>query len=193
MKTSIILALSILLATGVAAQDRYKIKKAHIEYITETMGMSIKSTLDFDDYGKKQAVVTVIDMMGFKKTNKMLTINNYMYILDMEAKSGVKSPTDNQEDISAIDFANIPQEMKDEYKIVDLGTETVADKKCQVFSMENEGAKSKLWVWKNIPLKSEVEKDQMTVSMAAKKIEINPDFDTDTFEVPKDFTITDMD
>jgi len=191
-KVSILLVLSILFTINISAQDKYKIEKAHIEYVTQTMGMSMESTLDFDNYGKNQVITAVINMMGMNKTSKILTHNGYTYILDMETKSGTKTPAEDGDQIEEVDFSNIPQEIKDKHKIVELGEETVAGKTCQVFSMESEGIKSKLWVWKNIPVKTEADQGGMTVVMEAKKIDTNPSFPVGTFEVPKDFSITDM-
>jgi len=192
-KASILLVLSILFTINIAAQDKYKIKKAHIEYVTKTMGMSMESTLDFDNYGKDQVITAVINMMGMNKTSKILSHNGYTYMLDMGTKSGTKIKNEEGDDyIQEIDFSNIPQEIKDEHKIVALGNETIAGKTCQVFSMENEGAKSKLWIWKNIPVKTEADQGGMTVIVIAKKIDANPNFPTATFEVPKDFSISEM-
>ncbi len=191
-KTSIILFLAILFSVNISAQTEYKIKKAHIKYATETMGMSMETTLDFDNYGKDQAITAIIELMGFKKTSKILNYQNYMYVLDMDAKTAIKSPADNVDDIKEVDFDNIPQEMKEKYQIKELGNETVLGKTCQVFSMVDEGTKSKLWVWKNIPLKTEVEQSNMVVKMTAKEIDTNPNFPADNFKVPADFTISNM-
>lgn len=191
-RLSILLIISVLLTVSVSAQGKYKIEKAHIEYETEAMGMKIESTLDFDNFGNDQVVTAVINMMGMNKTSKVLTHGAYNYILDMESKSGTKSPTDGGDDIKGVDFSNIPQEIKDEYNIKELGTETVAGKTCQKFSIETEGVVSKLWVWKNIPLKTEANQGGATVVMLAKKIDTKPSFEAATFEVPEGFTITDM-
>lgn len=191
-KASILLIISILITVNISAQNKYKIKKAHIEYETQAMGMSIVSLLDFDNFGSKQVVTAVINMMGMNKTSKVISHDGYIYMLDMEAKSGTKTPAEEGENVKNLDFSNISQEMKDKYKIEDLGTEKVSGKSCQVFSIENEGAKSKLWVWKNIPLKTEVDQGGVNVVMLAKKIDTNPSFPIGTFDIPTDFTITDM-
>ena len=195
-KISIILIASILFATtGFAQKQKYKIPQCEIDYAMEFMGMSFEAVSYFKNYGEKQSVITKMEMMGQKTTTQVLTTATHVYQLNLEKKTGTKTALDKQspDDLKSIDYDNISKEVKEKYNIKELGKETIAGKTCKIFSIEKDGAESKFWIWNNIPVKYEVSQSGMKIVMTAKKIDTNPTFPAGIFDVPKDYSITDLD
>ena len=187
MKKFSFLFVLILLVSGLTyAQNKYKVEKGFIEYKMDMMGMTMNSQTYFKDYGAVSA--QTVSMFG--NENRTLVKDDYVYSLDMNSKTGVKMPYSQGEGMSDFDYDNIPQDIKEKYNIVEEGNESVAGKDCKIFSMESEGAKSRMWIWKNIPLKMVVEKEGVQMTMVATTVNTNPDFPAGIFEVPADFTIS---
>ena len=187
-KLNFLFVLMLIISGTAFSQGKYKVEKGFIEYKMDMMGMSVTTQTYFKDYGETSAQTA--DMFG-QKTRTLLT-KDYVYSLDMGSKTGTKMAVDGETGaVDNIDYDNIPQEMKDKYHIVESGKGTVLGKECKIIEMESDGAKNRLWVWNNIPLKMVVEKGGMQMTMEATKVETNPSFPAGIFEVPADFTITD--
>lgn len=195
-KITIILVASILLATtGFSQKKKYKIPKCKIVYVMEFMGMSFDATSYFKDYGANQSVITNMDIMGQKTTQQVLTTPTHVYTLNKEKKTGTKMSIEKQapDDLKNLDYDNITPELQKKYNIKNTGTETIAGKSCKVFSIEQDGAESKFWVWNNIPVKYEISQSGMKIVMTAKSIDTNPIFPSGIFDVPTDYSVTDLD
>jgi hypothetical protein len=180
---------------AVKSEGRYKLKAALIEYEIDMMGIKAKSTLYFKDYGKFQCVEASMEMMGVSSVNRTLEIDGYTYTLKMDQKTGSKiKSVVNKEDMdpNEMDFDNLSDEIKTKYKIVEKGNQEVAGKNCKVFGMTIEGQEATFYVWNNIPVKYEMNQNNMTMIMKAIRIEENPSFPAGIFDVPKGFTIEEI-
>ena len=194
-RTIIILALATLLSVSINAQaKKYGLKSAVVSYSTETMGMKVKSTLYFEDYGKIECTQTVFEMdLGATKeviNHRDLTKDGYAYSFDIEKKTGTKraiSPRNSGQ----YDFANMSDKMKKEYQLKELGSEKFLGRDCKKYSMNNKDMEMKgtFLIWNNIPLKSETNAGGMDAKMFTTKIEENGKIPADIFEVPKNVII----
>jgi hypothetical protein len=71
--------------------------------------------------------------------------------------------------------------------VTKLGEEEILGKTCQIYSLTENGAEVKLWVWKGMMLKMESSQQGMTIKIIATEIsESTPD--QALFEIPSDFT-----
>ncbi len=86
-----------------------------------------------------------------------------------------------------VDYDNLSEEIKEKYKIVELGKEEILKKPCKIIEMGEDSSRVKLWVWKNIILKTEMSQMGIKVVMIATKLDTNPDFPPNIFVLPADF------
>ena len=183
--------------------ERYGIKAAIVEseMNMEKMG-KVTTTKYFDDYGKKELTksATAISMMG-KEINSVsysMMKDDYIYIWQEGAKDGSKMKMDASKfDPKDANFDKLTQEMKDKLKIKEEGSEDILGKTCKVisFTLDDErakGATGKSSVWKGIALKSEFGMLGHTMLMEAKKLDENPSFSANQFELPADVTFKEL-
>ncbi|MDF1546429.1 MAG: hypothetical protein P1P88_01315 [Bacteroidales bacterium] len=171
---------------------KYDIESGYITYKMSMMGMDTKTTMYFKDYGKTEASITEMEMMGQKSTTKMLRKDNIVYSYSLEQKMGTKMKM-GAEDIAA------EGEMGrlDEKTIVDqmggtkMGTEKILGKECVVYEVTIDDAKSKYWIWENMVFKMVASQNQMEVTMEAVDFKETSDFPAGTFDVPTDIKFTD--
>ena len=167
----------------------------------EKMG-KVTTTKYFDDYGKKELTksATAISMMG-KEINSVsysMMKDDYIYIWQEGAKDGSKMKMDASKfDPKDANFDKLTQEMKDKLKIKEEGSEDILGKTCKVisFTLDDErakGATGKTAVWKGIALKSEFGMLGHTMLMEAKKIDENPSFSANQFELPANVTFKEL-
>lgn len=183
--------------------ERYGIKAAIVEseMSMEKMGKVI-SIKYFDDYGKKELTktATAISIMG-KEINSVsfsMMKDGYMYIWQDGATSGNKIKIDASKfDPKNADLEKLTQEMKDKLKIKEEGTEDILGKTCKVISFifddeRVKGASGKTSVWKGIAMKSEFGVAGHNMLMEAKKIDENPNFATNQFDLPANVTFKEI-
>lgn len=170
---------------------KYPFKSGIIKYANDAMGMKSTLTVYFDDYGDKECAVSEIAMNEQKMTMRSLVVDNYLYQLAMEQGSGSKVKVDDNFQTYLFDTHEFEKRMK-EVKGKKLGTEEVQGKPCQIYSMEENGAVSKIWVWKNVVLKMTAMQDAMEMSMIAVDIKETGNLPKGIFEIPKGFKIEEI-
>ncbi len=174
----------------------YGVKEGMVEYEMDMAGISTGTIIIyFKDYGNIECTVTDMEVMGMKTVTRTFEVDGYMYNLDMNKKTGIKSKiSEDSEEFAPnnFNFDNVTAEMKDKMQMKEIGTEEVAGKDCKVYEFVVEGQKAKFYVWENIPVKYEMSQNNMTMIMKAIKIEKNPSFPAGIFEIPSNFEITDM-
>ena len=109
----------------------------------------------------------------------------------MDQKSGSKVKVDDKFTTYLFDNESFEQKMKEVHG-KKLGNEEIMGKDCQVYSMQENGAVSKLWIWKNIILKMTAEQDAMSMEMLAVDVQETDDFPKGIFEVPEGFNIEEI-
>ncbi len=168
------------------SKGKYALKSGIVEYKSTMMGFESTQTLYFDDYGTKEVTDTLMDIMGTKNTNVMLTKDGTMYSFDPGKKTGMKSPAMPQ--MNQINFEALTDDVVKEWNLKEEGKETFLDKECIKYSMNNSNMnmKGNYWVWKGIALKMEMEMATSSMVMEATSIQENADVPAEKFEVPAD-------
>lgn len=172
-------------------EKKYEIEEGFVKYKMSMMGMDTEVNLYFKDYGRMEATVTKAEMMGQKMTTNTLQKGGYIYSytdltdkgakvkLDGEGSEGGETP---KMDVAAIKAMGGTE----------IASEEFAGKKCTVFELEKDGAKSKFWIWKNILLKMTAEQQGMVVTMEATEVQESPSFPDGTFELPSNIEFTEQ-
>jgi outer membrane lipoprotein-sorting protein len=171
-------------------KGKYAIKSGIVEYKTQTMGMDMKQTLTFDDYGKKEATDLEMDMMGVKVHTVTITKDGFMYTLDMEKKTGTKVPS-YQGSNQNIDFENLSEQMVKDMNLKKEGTEDYLGKTCEKMSIDYTKMQMKgtFLVYKGVALQSDIDMGTMKMKLIGEKFIENPEIPAGKFEVPVDIKI----
>jgi len=168
-------------------KGKYAIKSGIVEYKSQVMGMDMKQTLTFDDYGAKEATDMEMDMMGVKMHTVTITKDGFIYTLDMEKKTGTKISGKSPD----IDFENLSEEMVKDMNLKKEGTEEYLGKTCEKMSIDYTKMKMKgtFLVYKGVALKSETDMGTMKVNLIGERFEENPSIPASKFEIPADIKI----
>lgn len=170
-------------------------------YESETLmpgGMGTTTTkVMFDDYGKKtRTEIKSAISFGGKSMNtsvNSLMVDGYVYSWQAGAKSGNKFKVDDSKfDPGNTDFSRLSDEMKKKLNFKDEGTETIDGRECKVGSFSAEQMQGKIWMWKQIPIKMEMNVVGKTVTSKLKTLDENPSFPAGTFDVPADIDFKEM-
>ena len=141
-----------------AQEAKYEMKSAIIKKKTEFSGQVLESTTFIDDYGKKESTEIIFkNGMGPGVDKSMMTIMDSTSVItvDMDTKvaNRVNLPT------KPINYLQISDEIRDQYKLKEAGEEAIGDKTCKIYTLEisqmGQTLQLKVWVWKGIALKSE--------------------------------------
>jgi len=172
----------------VTPKGKYAIKSGIVEYKTQMMGMDMKQTLTFDDFGAKEATDMEMDMMGVKIHTVTITKDGFIYTLDLEKKTGTKISGKSPD----IDFENLSEEMVKDMNLKKEGTEEYLGKTCEKMSIDYTKMKMKgtFLVYKGIALKSDTDMGTMKMNLIGQKFTENPEIPASKFEVPADIIIT---
>lgn len=186
-------------ASAMENGHKYQIKSAIItSKITNTMmAGDISNILYFDDYGKDEMTKTVtkISMMGqnIESTSYSMTKDGWSYSWEEGKPTGSKFQMKEVMDPSKMDYSKLSEEMKEQFGIKQIGTETVMGKKCDKFTMNKDGmGTGTYWIWNNIPMKSETTMGGIGVNINVTDIDENPHFSKDQFDVPDNVTFTEV-
>ena len=194
MKTKLLFATIALFTTfALSAQEaKYELKSAIIKKSMEMWGQKMEATQYFDDYGKAESVTLTMEMQGTTTRMRTITKGDIITVLNLDNKTGNRITMPDKQ----VNFLNLTQEMKDKYKVKELGEETIAGKPCKKYSMEmnqmGQDVSITAWIWKGFALKSVTEAGGMTVVDLTTDIQENVAVDAENFAIPSDFTIQDM-
>ncbi len=174
---------------------KYQIKAAIVtSKITNTMMESdITTMLYFDDYGDKQITKTdtKMTMDGHTMETHICSMmkDGWSYSWEEGKTTGNKFQMKDAMDASKMDYSNITEDMKKQFGIEKIGTETVLGKKCDKYSMKKEGMGfGTFWIWNNIPMKSESTINEMSINIEVTNIDENPNFSNNEFDLPENIT-----
>lgn len=177
-----------------AGKGQYQVKSGVFVSGIDFMGEQTVTTY-FDDYGAKQATVTVVEVMGTKSETVQITADGWVYSYDPEKKEGTKMKMLTSAGAAAAmpDIAALTDEMKKEMKFEELDTRTIAGKEATGMKLEAMGMPMKTWIWKGIPMRTEVEmggKKPMVTEV--KSVEVDVPVPAERFVVPADIKITEI-
>lgn len=175
-------------AATTTPKGKYAIKSGIVEYKTRMMGMDMKQTLTFDDYGAKEATDVEMDMMGVKMHTQTITKDGFIYTLDLQKKTGTKIKGQSPD----IDFENLSEQMVKDMNLKKEGTEEFLGKTCEKISIDYTKMKLKgtYLVYKGIVLKMDAEMGSTKMNLIGEKFIENPEIPASKFEVPADVKIT---
>ena len=188
-------------ATSVAASNDsgassrpYNVKSGIVESTVDMMSEQAQ-TIYFDEYGAKQTIVTDVEVMGHKSRTISITADGWSITYDPAKKEGtrVKIPAGAAAAGGLPNPAQFTDEMKKKYKVVELGSRTIAGKEAVGVSMEVMGTPMKVWTWEGIPLRTEIEMGgKAPMVTEVKNLQVDVDVPADKFVVPADVKITEM-
>lgn len=167
---------------------RYKIKSAIIEY--ELSGMQTGTAITyFNNYGMQEASYEMAVSEMFGETQKSETVSYldgfWQYSLDKLTNKGTKAKNTILESLvenSDGDLESIGRKMFSSMGGEFKGKEELLGKNCDVWELVSMG--TKIWVWKNIPLKSETKMMGFTITRTATKVEINVEIPPEKLAIP---------
>jgi hypothetical protein len=165
----------------------YPVKSAHIEYTYSGTTTGPESWY-MDNYGKLSARYSEQTTKSFGSTTKtkqtVIQHDSVFYTIDELARTGVKmtihiDPKDVEKWTKSAEQAWTDSGFKK------TGEGVILDKKCEIW----EGMNTKIWVWQNFALKTEMSLFGKTV-IEATKIEVGGSVDKSKFAIPADIKFT---
>jgi hypothetical protein len=173
-------------------EKQYKVENFEIVYEMEVMGMKTITNMYVKNFGEVEVSEVKTSVFGNEIHTRSINDGEFIYQIDMIAKTYTKTPIENnngEESSQVIDYDNLTEEIKEKYKIIELGTEEIVGKPCKMFEMGASDNRMQVWIWKNIVLKTKMSQMGMEVIMTTTKLDISPSFPPDIFMLPADFTM----
>lgn len=121
--------------------------------------------------------------------------DSIQYMIDLLEKVGRKGASQLEElkpmmvNFNAEQKKNVNMELMRSMGGTKIGTETVLGKECEVYDVQGF---MKVAMWQGITMRSEMDMGGLTMTLTAKKIEMNPSLSLDMFTAPKDVKITEV-
>jgi len=194
LSSSFLFAFGTASSQSLAGVKRYQIKSGVVEY---TLSGTRKGTetIYFENWGMREAKYTKAELSvaGFTQKQNTLTLmdGGYTYNIDLDTRTGTKMETPLLKEIAANqkDLTEAGEKMMKSMGGVKIGTEVVLGKTCDVWEIKN--MKSKTWVWKGVPLKTQVSMPSMEMTIMATKLDEGAAIAADKFTIPSDVKIND--
>lgn len=165
-------------------KQRYEIKSGVILY---NAPMGAKQELYFDDYGAKEVFITSIDLGIAKSKTTEIRIDGFNYKFEDDKTEGIKTKWFTND----FDYSKADKSLMEEYKVKELGSETIDGKECKKYSAEFGSTPITTWIWKNIMVKSITNFSGKDMIIEATKIE-ETSVDPKMFELPSGVTFKEM-
>ena len=188
MKKFLFAALALLCITGaLSAQEKwYDVKSGILKSVCDDGTTKTDITTWFDDFGDKQTTHQITHMPGDMgdvsfiivfQGNKMFSINDYK-------KESMES------DRPKLNWINLPEKAIKDFKIEEVGKETVLGRECTVFTYQEKQLMRmvtvKVWTWKGFVLKSEMRRGKRAVVTEPVSFTPNASIPSSTFD-PKTY------
>ena len=171
---------------------RYGVKQACIEYTVSGDMQSGTEVLYFDQWGAREAKYEVkTTAVGPIKTeeNKVTFMEGtMMYTVNLKDKTGSKMENPMLKGFEGQDLTEVGEKMMKQMGGKKIGSEKFLGRQADIWEIKQMGTKS--WVWKGVPLKSELNMMGMKISIVATKI--SEEFDKSKLERPKNIDYKDM-
>ncbi|MBU0476169.1 MAG: hypothetical protein KKF62_18640 [Bacteroidetes bacterium] len=191
----VLFALLIIVSTTFSQNfKRYQFKSGKVVY--QSSGAMVGTeTMYFDNYGMLEVKNTKVAMeiMGIKQEtdSKVIMDGNWVYSIDNITKAANKM----ENPLFAMfpkgtDIEKVGEEMMINLGGKKIGTETIIGKSCDIWEVEQ--MMSKIWIWKSIPIKTEVNMMGMNITQIATSVEVDIKVSPDEFKLPEGVNIQDM-
>ena len=165
----------------------YPVKSAYIEYVHSGSSTGTE-TLYMDNNGKVSArysELTTKSLGSTTKTNQVvIQKDSVFFTIDLDKKTGIRQ-TIHIDPKDADKWTKSAEQAWTDMGFKKTGEEVLLGKKCDIW----EGMSSKIWVWQNFSLKTEMNILGKSV-IEAKKIEVGGSIDKSKFEIPADIKMT---
>lgn len=199
MKLISLIFTTFLLSTNAFGQNtNYKVfpfKTGIVEYKLEgnAKGTHIKY---IDEYGYKQSDFTETETTVFGFTNKenkgVIIVGSKIYTINYSTNTA--STSANPVYNTYANYHGSNYEELGEKSMTSLGfsntgdTETIAGKKCNIWI----GSLGKIWIWKNLALKSQTTVLGINITEIATSVKIDIHVSSNKFEVPENIKVEEM-
>eukprot|EP01156_Anaeramoeba_ignava_P008520 Anaeramoba_ignava/a360320_8.p1 GENE.a360320_8~~a360320_8.p1 ORF type:complete len:304 (+),score=47.17 a360320_8:813-1724(+) len=180
-KTFITILLICMTVFLIAGEHSYKFKSG--KFVTKITGpYNSISTTYFDDYGKKMYVETSMEMemqgQVHKKKHSMLVLPENSYSIQHDKQSYMVLPQDDEYDTEE-DYMAYKNDLGEK-----IGTEKILGRTCDIYQKDN----MKFWIWKEMPLKSEITENGQKFISEVISMEENVKIPASKFELPSGYS-----
>lgn len=163
---------------------KYDIESGYVKYKMSMMGMETHVAQYFKDYGKMEATITEMEMMGQKMKTTSLRKDGYIYGYSAEQKQGTKVKLE-ETGATEGEMAKLDEEMILAQGGKKVANEEILGKECNVYEINTDTEKSKFWIWKSLVLKMVASQNGMEATMEATEIKETSDFPQGIFDIPE--------
>ncbi|MDZ7741241.1 MAG: hypothetical protein U5Q03_05695 [Bacteroidota bacterium] len=168
------------------SKQLFGVESAYIKFLTQAAGQEMTREWRFDQYGKRQYEENYLIISGQKMGDKSVVIDGFQYSWGYDSNEGRKSKFRQ----TVTDYDKVSEKDIERYGIAKHGYEEVLGKKCLKVSIEKP-AKSTIWVWEGIALKTEAVFSGNQVLMEAVEINLEA-IDNAYFELPGDVSFPEL-
>lgn len=148
------------------SKQLFAIESAYIKFSSKAAGQEMTREWRFDQFGRRQSEEYYFMIMDQKAGHKTIVFDDFQYQWDYDATEGRKSKFYQ----TVTDYEKVSQRDIERYGIATHGYEEILGKKCLKVSIEKP-AKSTIWVWNGIALKTESVIGNNTLHMEAIEID----------------------
>jgi hypothetical protein len=171
---------------------KYELKSAIIQKEIAMMGQTLNATWYIDGAGERESVEMAIKnglAQGVDKHIRTITEGMSVIVIDMDLKVGNRMNLPEK----PVNYLQLTPEVREKHKIKDGGEGEIAGKKCRKYSLEitqmGQTALATVWIWKGIPLKTEVGSNGIVITETAIEIQENAPVPEEKFETPEGVVI----
>jgi 5'-3' exonuclease len=181
-------------------EKRYGIESAIVKKKTvmQMQGMSVEqnSVQYIADYGLKESVEMVMSVQGQTFTVITMIKDGYIYSANMTVKQGTKINMADMQDLTAVNFLNLTDEVKQKYQIQANGIQPVLGKQCNRYEMnftiQGQSVKGTVWIWQGLSLKSIMNISGNQVEEEVSEIQEGATIAKEKFELPEGINFMEM-
>lgn len=178
-------------ATESTVPGPFKVKSGIVESTIDMMGEQ-KQTMYFDDFGRKQTLVTAMEIMGQKSESITINADGFTITYDPVKKEGTKRAMPAGATASMVpNLESLTADVKERYKLKEIDDRSIAGKDAQGYEMEAMGMPMKVWLWEGVPMRTEVSLggDKPMISEVT-SLQTDVEIPADRFSVPADVKLT---
>ena len=166
-------------------KELFSVESGYVKYKTNAAGQEMIREWWFAQHGNRQYEENYLIIFGEKSGSNSLVKDGFKYMWELNSETGSKSKFYQ----AATDYDNISEKDIQRYGIEKHGYEEILGRKCLKVTTEKP-AKSTIWIWNGIPLKTEAVFGGNEVVMEAIEISMG-NVNNKLFELPSTVTFSD--
>lgn len=174
---------------------RYAIRSAEIVMTSRTqVGEAMTVTTVFDRYGAlertQQNIVAEVQGKRLEISNVTVIRDGWAVLYDPRKKIGTRSPATTGFLSNLPDFASLDSSARMGMQYRQLDTRLITGRKCVGHAFVRDGLTIRVWLWKGVPLRSEVDlQPGNSIVSEATSIKTDLDLPDSMFVVPSDIDV----